>query len=647
MVMPNIIQGFGLEIMMIAIIGYLCVQSFRNRKTETLSSFFYLSLSLMLFLLINVPVRISDLRLVTWDATTVFLLNALYIALETLAVYEWFVYFLTVQGTDFSRRIRNSHYSLIPLYGMIILLAVSFKTGWLFYVDGDGIYHRGNLFFLQLLLPYSYLAASFICTIVGYKANRNRRLLTIFLSAFFSSVAASVLQVLFSGSFTHAGLTLAVILIYIEMFQYEIKQIENMKSLREVNQKLEEVNGKLSETVRELEVSVANEKAANNAKNDFLSRMSHDIRTPLNGILGIIEIDNRHPEDTELLAANRKKAKVAADHLLSLINDILDMSKLASGKYEFSHEPFSMPGLLEEVFTITNTSAARTGITLTLEPDVPGAPATYGSPLHIKQILLNIVGNAIKYNKENGSVRIRLTHEMIGSDKAAYTVTVADTGIGMSEEYLKNLFEPFSQESIDARSVYNGSGLGMAITKALIDNMGGTIGVESRVGEGSTFTVRLVLDIAEEKALCEEAAGEEENLNGLRILLAEDNELNIDIAKSLLEDYGAEVEVAENGELAVTAFRDAPEGTYDVILMDCMMPVMDGYEATRTIRSLSRPDARTIPILAMTANAFADDVKHCLEAGMNDHLAKPFEIGKVVTTINRFVRRGEEKGRTV
>lgn len=641
MEMPNILQGFSLELILIAETSYLWFQSIKNRKTATLSAFFRLCSALLLFLLINIPVRVSDLNLARWEPWLVFALNAVYIGLETLTAYEWFVYFLTVQGVDLSVRKKIRVFSVLPLVLMVLLLLVSYQTHWLFYVDENGMYTRGSLFFLQLLIPYSYLAASFFSALVGYRKNKNKRLFVIFALAFFTSMVASVLQVFFSGSFTHAGLCLAVILIYIEMYQYEIKQIEKMKSLGVVNRQLAVVNEKLNETIQELEISVANEKAANNAKNDFLSRMSHDIRTPLNGILGIIEIDDRHPDDVALLTENRKKAKIAAKHLLSLINDILDMSKLASGKYEFSHEPFVMSQLLHEVYTIAHTTAEKNGIALIREneDDPFVCPATYGSPLHITRVLLNIVGNAIKYNQKDGSVRIRLDHEFVGAERIRYTVTVADTGIGMSETYIKTLFEPFSQERIDARSVYHGSGLGMAITKALVDKMGGSIGVESVVGEGSTFVIDLTFELAPEEKVENAAEEDQESLTGYRILLAEDNELNIDIAQTLLEDFGATVAIAENGRIAYEKFRDAPEGTYDVILMDCMMPVMDGYEATQAIRALERPDAATIPIIAMTANAFADDVKKCLETGMDDHMPKPFDIKNVTKTIRKHVNK--------
>ena len=639
MFMPNIVQGFGLEIILIAEIGYLWFQSLKNRKTATLSAFFNLCTALILFLIINIPVRISDLNLVKWDSGIVFLMNAVYIGLETLTVYEWFLYFLTAQEIPVLKQKGTRIILTIPLSVMIILLALSYKTHWLFYVDENGMYTRGNLFFLQLLIPYLYIIASFIIACLGYRINKNKRMFAILLSAFCSTIGASVLQVFFSGSFIHAGLSLAVTLVYMEMYQYEIKQIEKMKSLGIVNRQLEIVNEKLNDTIRELEISVENEKAANNAKNDFLSRMSHDIRTPLNGILGIIDINDRHPEDIELLKENRKKAKVAANHLVSLINDILDMSKLSSGKFELSNEPFVFSEVLNEVMIIANPRAESSNVKLINknENDNFAYPPTIGSPLHITRILLNIIGNAIKYNKPGGSVSVMLEHENTDERIIQYTVTISDTGIGMSEEYVKTLFEPFSQEHLDARSVYEGSGLGMAITKALIDKMGGTILVNSTPDIGSTFIVKLAFEIANDTITTEITEEDTEDLHDIRILLVEDNELNTDIATTLLEDAGASVDTAENGKIAFDMFRNAPSGTYQVILMDCMMPVMDGFETTKAIRGLESSEAINIPIIAMTANAFSDDVKKCLDAGMNDHLAKPFEIEKVVKTIRKHI----------
>ena len=411
--------------------------------------------------------------------------------------------------------------------------------------------------------------------------------------------------------------------------------------------------------------------AANRAKSTFLFNMSHDIRTPLNGIIGLLKIDMAHFDDRELVRANHDKMLVSADHLLSLINDVLQMSKLEDGAVELAHEPIDLTELSREVGTIIAERAAEAGITLTYGKQECPAPYIYGSPLHLKQIFLNIYGNCIKYNTAGGTVNTTMECLNEANGKVTYRWTVTDTGIGMSEEFLKHIYDSFSQERSDARSVYQGTGLGMAIVKRLVDQMGGTIGITSEEGIGSMFVITLPFETASE---AEVKAAENRNgrgmgiggqsgtgaadigergqngdgtnlmtdgktaLSGLHLLLAEDNELNAEIATVLLSDEGAKITLAHNGKEAVELFGQNPEGTFDVILMDIMMPVMDGFAATKAIRTMDRPDAGTIPIIAMTANAFEEDAKKCLEAGMNAHLSKPLEIEKVVAEIARLGR---------
>ena len=380
-------------------------------------------------------------------------------------------------------------------------------------------------------------------------------------------------------------------------------------------------------------------KAANAAKSAFLSRMTHDIRTPLNGIMGLLEIDEKHPDDVELITANRKKIFVSANHLLSLINDVLQMSKLEDDKVELAHEVINLQELAKDILTIMEQRATEAGITMEYDQSVEDIvyPCVYGSPVHIRQLFLNIYGNCIKYNRAGGKVT---THfECLGEQagKVIYRWTIADTGIGMSQEFLNHIFEPFVQERSDARSIYNGTGLGMAIVKRFVDRMEGTIEVTSVKGEGSTFIVTLPFEIAEEKKTRPVVEEENADIHGLHLLLAEDNDLNAEIAETLLEDEGAEVTVAKDGKQAVETFLQNPPGSFDVILMDIMMPVMDGITATKIIRQSDKADARTIPIIAMTANAFDEDARTCLEAGMNAHLPKPFQMQKVVETIAAFV----------
>lgn len=399
----------------------------------------------------------------------------------------------------------------------------------------------------------------------------------------------------------------------------------------------------LEERNRQQELKKAKEAAerANEAKTSFLSRMSHDIRTPLNGIIGLLKIDEQHADNRELVDANREKIRVSADHLQSLINDVLQMSKLENREFNLEYEALDLNQLSRDVLTIVEMRAAEAGITLEYgkDSDEVKYPYVYGSALHLRQIFVNVYSNAIKYNHVGGRI---MTHfKLLGQegDQVRYEWQISDTGIGMKPEFLEHIFEPFAQERTDARSIYRGTGLGMAIVKSLIDRMGGTIEVTSEEGVGSTFRIELSFRIAAKEELIEKKERlKEGSVEGLHLLMAEDNELNAEIAKLQLEEAGAEVTVVKDGQQAVELFEKLPAATFDAILMDIMMPVMDGLSATRAIRALEREDAGEIPIIAMTANAFEEDEKKSLEAGMNAHLSKPLKIELVVATIADLVK---------
>ena len=429
----------------------------------------------------------------------------------------------------------------------------------------------------------------------------------------------------------------AVVLAFAKAVRFRTAQSYQERQYRvqkEYAEKLRAANAELSAAVDQAD-------RANAAKTSFLSRMSHDIRTPLNGIIGLLQIDDAHPSDVALLTANREKMKVAANHLLSLINDVLQMSKLESGEITLAHEPLDLNRLLRDILTIVEQRAAEAGVALEydrrqferMKPD-----CVYGSPLHLRQVFLNVYGNCIKYNKVGGSVTTLCQNVGERDGIVTYRWVIRDTGIGMSRAFLAHIFDPFAQEHTDARSVYHGTGLGMAIVKSLIDKMGGSIEVSSREGEGSEFVITLPFEIAEELPEPQQAAWETEaaDVRGLRILLAEDNALNAEIVKKLLEDRGAEVEAASDGRQALEAFESHKPDTYAAILMDVMMPNMDGLDATRAIRALDRADAKVIPIIAMTANAFEEDARKCMEAGMNAHLPKPIRIERLVAVIAGF-----------
>lgn len=409
-------------------------------------------------------------------------------------------------------------------------------------------------------------------------------------------------------------------------------QKEQMRLQKEYTKNLESKNLELREAVFQAQ-------KANAAKSSFLSRMSHDIRTPLNGIIGLIKINETHMDDRELVKTNQDKMLVSADHLLSLINDVLQMSKLEDENIEISHEPIDLGEISREVGTIISGRTAEAGIAFEIGKQELPVSYVYGSPLHIRQIFLNIYGNCIKYNKPHGKVTTTLKCLGEKNGIVTYRWTISDTGIGMSEEFLKHIFEPFVQEHSDARTVYSGTGLGMSIVKKIIDRMNGTIVVTSKEGEGSTFVITLPFEIAEKPEEIPAEMDGEVNIAGLHLLLAEDNELNAEIARTLLEDEGAITTIVNDGQQAVDIFSRNKAGTFDAILMDIMMPEMDGLSATKAIRALDREDAGTIPIIAMTANAFDEDEKKCMEAGMNAHLVKPLDIQKMKEAVCRYLNK--------
>lgn len=384
---------------------------------------------------------------------------------------------------------------------------------------------------------------------------------------------------------------------------------------------------------------------ANRSKTIFLQRMSHDIRTPINGILGLVEIGDHYAQDMQKQAECRRKIHNSGRLLLDLVNEVLDMGKMESGEVFLEEVPFSLPKLLEEVTDSFYRSAAEHSIVLHKEVMELPHPKLIGSPLHLKRLLMNIQGNAVKYNRENGEIWVKCREIRCEGQTAWIEFQCADTGIGMSEEFQKHIFEPFAQEKIHARASYGGTGLGMSISKSLVDAMGGTICFDSKQGVGTTFYITLPFRICDAPQAAEAQQSQEPqeaqaaiSLSGMRLLLAEDNELNMEVAAFLLENSGAIVTKAWNGKEALDIFAASPRDSFDVILMDVMMPVMDGYEAAAAIRELPRADAQTTAIIAMTANAFAEDRQKAYESGMNEHLAKPIDKEELLRTIAKYRR---------
>ena len=385
--------------------------------------------------------------------------------------------------------------------------------------------------------------------------------------------------------------------------------------------------------------------AANEAKTEFLQRMSHDIRTPINGICGMINVADYYADNMEKQTECRAKIKKTSHLLLELINEVLDMSKLESDEVVLEDIPFNLNSIFEEILGVIEHMAAEQNIRIIWEEKEVTHWNLIGSPVHVKRILMNILSNAVKYNKENGYVYIGCRE--IPSKQTAMTTlefVCRDTGIGMTEAFQKRIFEPFAQEHAGSRTKFAGTGLGMPITKKLVEKMGGTISFESKEGTGTTFVIRIPFQIdADMKDRTETEEKTETSIQGLHVLLTEDNELNMEIAEFVLQNEGAVVTKAWNGQKAVDIFRKSRPGEFDAILMDIMMPVMNGYEAAKMIRSLDREDAKVIPIIAMTANAFTEDKMRAKEAGMDEHIAKPVDGKLLVKVINELVKRNQRE----
>lgn len=392
---------------------------------------------------------------------------------------------------------------------------------------------------------------------------------------------------------------------------------------------------------QELVKAVESANQANTAKTDFLSRMSHDIRTPLNGILGMLDIAQKNETNPKALLECHEKMRTAAFHLKALVNDVLDMQRMETDRFFLEQIPFDIREILDNCWSMLETQASRLDITLKkIKPGSLKYPYLIGSPLHIRQIFMNLLSNAIKYNKPGGSISVHAKIIRQVHQNVIYKFIISDTGIGIRPEFQKHIFEPFAQEDTDARTIYKGTGLGMAIVHRLVQEMGGTIQLKSEKNVGSTFTLILPFTIDEHQpsASAETATDTPADLTDLHILVVEDNELNLEIAVFSLEAAGLNVSTAINGLEAVRLFEKSKPYEYDIILMDIMMPVMNGLDAAKAIRGLSRPDAPTVPIIALSANAFAEDIQKSKNAGINEHLAKPLEMDKVLKVIASYCK---------
>ena len=410
------------------------------------------------------------------------------------------------------------------------------------------------------------------------------------------------------------------------------------------NQQYERIQKQREEEYKkELEKSAKEAKKANIAKTEFLQRMSHDIRTPINGICGMLDVGDYYRDNLSRQTECRGKIREASNILKELVNEVLDMSKLDSGEIYLEEKPFNICQLINEVVDVVGKMADEREIKVEQKTPEIIHKDLIGSPIHLKRLLMNILSNAVKYNKDYGKMYLSSREISSEQDKiVTLEFKCQDTGIGMSEEFQKHLFEPFAQEQKGGASKFGGTGLGMPITKSLVEKMGGTITFTSEQGVGTTFVITIPFKINEDVARDEEKQDEvTASIRGLNILLVEDNELNMEIAEFVIQSKGASVVKAWNGQEAVEAFEKSASGEFDVILMDVMMPVMNGYEATKTIRTMDRSDAKKIPIIAMTANAFVEDRIKSKEAGMNEHVSKPIDTKLLVKIIAELAEKKE------
>lgn len=482
----------------------------------------------------------------------------------------------------------------------LIMLVASQFFDIIYYFDEFNVYHRTNLYFLSQITSF----IGIFC--YGYFLLKNKN--KMMKNEYYATLCYVIIPSLCT-----------IIQTFIYGFPFQILSLV--------------IGGWLLFLTRDLAVR-NNLKQALDSKDSYLSKMSHDLRTPLNGIIGLLDINDNHPFDAELNQRSRDKARVAANHLLSLLNDVLELSKLDSQRAVLIEEPFDLRDVLDEVKTISKLKAESMNINLICNyKDGLTCPYVYGSSLHMKQILLNLVDNAIKYNKKDGYVELNVNVKRHKEDLITYVFVVKDNGLGIDKEYLDHIFEPFSQENQNFNEYRLGTGLGMSIVKGLVELMKGSISVTSKKGVGSTFEVVIPFKIAPE--IVKNTKDFKVSIKGKKVLLVEDNDLNREIAKTLLEDEGVLVSEAVDGLDALKVFEESEIGYFDLILMDVVMPNMNGLSATRAIRELNRIDSN-LPIIALSANAYAEDIKKTKDAGMDDYVSKPFKIENLVEMIDKY-----------
>ena len=619
--MIQCLQTMACEYAILVIMIYIGLRCFFQRNNQLIRRFSHFVVGIIIFQIINIPVRMIDAGLAHMSQITVFVLNGAFMIAETFVTYEWFVFFEHVQDSFLIKSKLVRLFGIVPLVLITALSIASWWTHWLFYADDAGVYHRGTLFALQIVLPYTYVVVTLVSAVAYSITRKEKRSAVIMTIALIPALICSVLQVIAGGSYILAGLTLSAIFVYMELCMEDIRKVEKLAMLEKSKRELEEA------------LDMANK--ANSAKTVFLNSMSHDIRTPMNAIIGFTDLLGENLGNEKKARDYIGKIKSSSDYLLSLINNVLEMARIESGRSDLDERDISVEKSLDAVYWIFEAQMKEKHIDFIWDVNVKHNNIKC-DVVKLKEILMNIINNAYKYSLPGDSVAVRI--EEIPCDRDGYAriqTTVKDTGIGMSEEFLEHIFEDFTRAQTSTESGQFGTGLGMAIVKKIVDLMGGTIDVQSKQGVGTTFTVTLEHKIAEIAVENREVvkSTEDYSFRGKRILLVEDNDLNAEIAQTILAGTGMTVDRACDGIQCVDVLKGSEPGYYDMVLMDIQMPNMDGYEATRIIRQFEDKRLSGIPIIAMTANAFAEDRKQAFDAGMNGHIAKPINAEDLKMTL--------------
>lgn len=589
-------------------------------------SFFYLLISSIVSVIIDIASSTAMNCATNWwvyqISMTIYVVSMPFLA----AAWVGYAYVLIHRDYSLKRLLKGISVMMVP-YGIFALVALSNPFTGLFFKLSENMEYERGILFMPVGVGFIMLYSAIGLFLVLYSWKKiTPRSSAFLLTAFFVITAVFIWIQLANPGWLIINASYAAVYVWCDISVEEQRRQELYKNLREKNDELKIVAEKAEQAAQ--------------AKSEFLSRMSHDIRTPMNAIIGLTHLA-RKENDLQTVEDYLGKIDTSSKFLLGLINDILDMSKIENGDMTLNESPFTREEFTESIQTVIRPLIVDKNINFVFDMTT-GVDCIMADKLRFSQIFFNLLSNAAKFTPDGGTIEFiseRIEPKPDDGEKIGIRFYVRDTGIGMSEEFLKHLYDPFSQERSKLGDKARGTGLGLPIVKSLVDAMGGTISVNSELGKGTEFKIELYLATAEPPAKEPESEQGGQNLNGAHILLVEDNEINSYVAKTILEQFSCVVDAAENGRLAVDKFGQSAENSYDVILMDVHMPVMDGIEATRLIRAMSRGDAGTVPIIAMTADAFDRQKAQTLDAGMNAHISKPIDPDLLYDTLSKYLKK--------